>query len=96
MFAVAALTLVGASCGGQQFPQSERRPAKAPDPAAARALQARLLSSVHRTSTLRTARVALSMKLLGTTAETMSVTGSGCDRLRPQRGITHGPGHRQR
>jgi hypothetical protein len=77
MLAVAALTLVVAGCGGQQFPQSGDPQANATDPAAARELQARLLSAVHRTSALGTARLAISMKLLGTSDESMSVSGSG-------------------
>jgi len=75
-FAVAVLAFVLASCGGQPFPQSSHAPT-AGDPAAARELRAQLLSSVKRTSALRTARLALSMKLLGTSDESMTVSGSG-------------------
>jgi hypothetical protein len=74
---LAGMALVVASCGGQQFPQSGRAPTGATDPATARELRARLLASVRRTSAMKTARLALSMKLVGFGNETMAVTGDG-------------------
>jgi hypothetical protein len=80
-FALAGLALVLASCGGQEFPQTAGtptagRPAGVPQ-AATRDPQAWLLASVQRTSALKSARLALSMKLDGLGNETMSATGNG-------------------
>ena len=79
--AAAGVALVLASCGGQEFPRAavtptSARPVAIP-PAATANPRAWLLASVRRTSTVGTARLALSMKLVGMRNEAMSVTGDG-------------------
>ena len=72
----APLVLLAAGCGGDQFPQSTTSPTSAPyhvprDPHAV------VLASVQRTSALKSARLALSMQLVGGGAGSMTVTGTG-------------------
>ena len=80
LVALAGVALVLAGCGGQQFPQAVTTPttlrATAP-PEATRDPRAWLLASVKRTSTLKSARLALTMKLTGFGEETMSLSGIG-------------------
>jgi hypothetical protein len=74
---VTMVVLLAAGCGGQEFPQTSTSPTTTPRTPVAGNPRATLLASIQRTAALKSARVALSMDVVGGSDGSMTVSGTG-------------------